>query len=538
MAERDIDVLVVGGGLGGVAAALGALRGGARVLLTEEYTWLGGQLTTQLVPPDEHPWVESTGVNLSYRQFRTAVRGHYRREYPLTEQSRALSHLNPGAGGVGPLCHEPTVAVQVLARMLAPWVAAGRLEVLYGTYPEGAEIHGDRIATVRFAPNETFADGIDVRAAYVIDATESGELLPLAGVEHVTGAEARDDTGEPHAADVAAPGNTVAVSWCAAVSHHAGEDHTIDRPRDYQYWRALQPEIWPGRQFGWVAPHPITLEPRDYAFTPNPDDDPARLVADQSRDNGADDLWTFRRILARRHLRPDATDSDITVINWPQIDYLGGTVYGARTEPLHAAAAKAQSRAFLYWLQTEAPRPDGGTGYPGLRPRPDVAGTEDGFAMAPYIRESRRILGQYRISELDVAFGSRGERGAVVYHDSVGVGAYRIDLHPSVGGDTYIDVMAWPFHIPLRALVPQRIRNLLAGGKCLSTTHITAGCYRLHPSEWATGEAAGTVAAFCLDQRTEPHALTEDPASFAQLRTRLEHTGIQTRWASLDYRPY
>src|SRR4051812_12176237 len=61
------DVLVVGGGLGGVAAALAALRRRRRVFMTEEYEWLGGQLTSQAVPPDEHCWVEQFGVTRSYR---------------------------------------------------------------------------------------------------------------------------------------------------------------------------------------------------------------------------------------------------------------------------------------------------------------------------------------------------------------------------------------------------------------------------------------------------------------------------------------
>ena len=54
-------MLVVGGGLGGVAAALAAAERGARVLLSEETDWLGGQLTSQAVPPDEHPWIEGFG---------------------------------------------------------------------------------------------------------------------------------------------------------------------------------------------------------------------------------------------------------------------------------------------------------------------------------------------------------------------------------------------------------------------------------------------------------------------------------------------
>ena len=71
--------MVVGGGLGGVAAALAALRAGRSVVLTEEYAWLGGQLTSQAVPPDEHSWVEQFGVTASYRALRDGIREYYRR---------------------------------------------------------------------------------------------------------------------------------------------------------------------------------------------------------------------------------------------------------------------------------------------------------------------------------------------------------------------------------------------------------------------------------------------------------------------------
>ncbi|MDQ3660753.1 MAG: FAD-dependent oxidoreductase, partial [Actinomycetota bacterium] len=58
--ELEADVLVIGGGAGGVSAALTAARLGRRVILTEETDWIGGQLTAQGVPPDEHPWIEQT----------------------------------------------------------------------------------------------------------------------------------------------------------------------------------------------------------------------------------------------------------------------------------------------------------------------------------------------------------------------------------------------------------------------------------------------------------------------------------------------
>src|SRR5580693_3395628 len=76
-AERQADVVIIGGSTGGCAAALAAARAGLRVILTEETDWIGGQLTSQAVPPDEHPWIEQFGCTRSYRDFRRSVRDYY-----------------------------------------------------------------------------------------------------------------------------------------------------------------------------------------------------------------------------------------------------------------------------------------------------------------------------------------------------------------------------------------------------------------------------------------------------------------------------
>src|SRR5438874_2509830 len=115
--ELQFDVAVIGGGLGGCAAALAAARAGCRVLLSEETDWIGGQLTQQAVPPDEHPWVESFGATRSYREFRSRVRDFYRRCYPLTGAAQAAWNLNPGNGLVSRLCCEPRAALAVLQEM-------------------------------------------------------------------------------------------------------------------------------------------------------------------------------------------------------------------------------------------------------------------------------------------------------------------------------------------------------------------------------------------------------------------------------------
>src|ERR1044071_3644554 len=92
------DVAIIGGGLGACAAALAAARMGRRVILTEETHWIGGQLTNQAVPPDEHPWIEEFGAPASYQTLRRGTRDYYRQPLPLTPDARAQPALNPGNG--------------------------------------------------------------------------------------------------------------------------------------------------------------------------------------------------------------------------------------------------------------------------------------------------------------------------------------------------------------------------------------------------------------------------------------------------------
>ncbi|MER6616193.1 FAD-dependent oxidoreductase [Streptomyces xantholiticus] len=528
----EAEVLVIGGGLGGVAAALAALRAGRKVVLTEEFDWLGGQLTSQAVPPDENSWVEQFGVTASYRALREGIRDYYRRHYPLTERSRAWRHLNPGAGHVSRLCHEPRVAVAVLEAMLAPYRGSGRLRVLQPYRPVSAETDGDRVTAVTVAHRDGGGE-ITVTAPYVLDATETGELLPLSGTEYVTGFESRSETGEPSAPDSAQPLNMQAASVCFALDHVEG-DHTIDRPARYDFWRTYQPDFWGGPMLSLRAPNPRTKEIVERSFTPNPDDDPLAVVADQRLSAGDSNLWTFRRIAARRNFVDGAYESDITLVNWPMIDYLPSPVFDVPGAAQHLAAARELSFSFLYWLQTQAPRPDGGTGFPGLRLRGDVTGSADGLAQAPYIRESRRIRAEYTVVEQDLSLAVRGDKGAVEYEDSVGVGMYRIDLHPTTGGDNYLDVASCPFRIPLGALIPQRMENLLPAGKNIGTTHITNGSYRLHPVEWNVGEVAGALADHCLRHGVSPRAVRNTPGLLADFQNRLGSDGIELRWPDIS----
>src|SRR3954468_15878794 len=117
---RDLlcDVAVIGGGVGGCAAAIAACRNGMRVVMTEETDWIGGQLTSQAVPLDEHPWIEDFGCTARYRALREGIREHYRRRYPLTAAARARRDLNPGSATVSRLSCDPRAALAVLEALV------------------------------------------------------------------------------------------------------------------------------------------------------------------------------------------------------------------------------------------------------------------------------------------------------------------------------------------------------------------------------------------------------------------------------------
>ncbi|TBN58565.1 FAD-dependent oxidoreductase [Glaciihabitans arcticus] len=523
------EILIVGGGLGGVAAAVAALRSGRRVILSEQYAWLGGQLTSQAVPLDEHTWVEQFGVTANYRELRDGIRDYYRDHYPLTAQARAQRDLNPGGGLVSRMCAEPRVAVAVIDGMLAPFLSSGALTLLQPYIAAGADTVDTIVRSVTLE-NVNSGERITVTAGYVLDATETGELLPLTGAEYVSGTEGRDETGEPSAPEHADPENLQAFSWCFVVDHIAGEDNTIEKPRDYNYWKTFQPDYWGAPMLSLTAPHPRTLEIVTRTFTPTIDDDPFSTLADQRAGGGDDELWIFRRILSKKMLEPGHLQSDLVLVNWPMIDYLGGSIIDTPDAAAHLEASRQLSYSMFYWLQTEAPRPDGGKGWPGLRLRGDITGTTDGLAQAPYIRESRRIRAEYTVVEGDLSIAVRGHAGPSTFPDSVGVGMYRIDLHPSTHGDNYIDVASAPFEIPLGALIPVRLDNLLPAGKNVGTTHITNGAFRLHPVEWSVGETAGWLAAFCLDRAVDPRTVRHSPQLLEEFQSLLITRGVELHW--------
>ncbi len=197
-------------------------------------------------------------------------------------------------------------------------------------------------------------------------------------------------------------------------------------------------------------------------------------------------------------------------------------------------------------------------------------GTVHGLSKYPYIREARRIIGRptyahpqgFSLHEVDISMHDFREeyyrnlppamyrslwtgvaglktteviqkdipleqithRGrSTIYPDSVGIAQYAIDFHPCMQdtppeaagnierpGVRQAHGQAYPGQIPLRALIPQKIDNLLVAGKSIATSYSTAAAYRVHSFEWSVGAAAGITADFALSRGLLPYQLVEN----------------------------
>ena len=524
------DVVVAGGGLGGCACAMAALRNGLSVIMTEETDWIGGQLSQQGVPPDEHPWIETHGATQLYRDFRNNIRDYYKRNYPLTADAKDRKNLNPGDGSVSKLCHEPRVAIAVLTDLFAPYISNGKLSLLLEHKVTGADAKGNKVSALQ-AVSLRSKEKLTLAAPYFVDATEMGDLLPLTGTEFVTGTEAKSETQELHAPEKGNPENNQAFTVCFAIDYVPGENHVIEKPKEYDFWKNFVPKMtkpWSGRLLDLSYSNPKTLEPKTLGFHPEG-------IATGDKLN----LWNYRRIINKANFAKGTYPGDITIVNWPQNDYFLGNLIGASDADFnkHFERGKQLSLSLLYWLQTEAPRPDGGKGWPGIRLRKDIMGTEDGLAKYPYIRESRRIKAVFTIKEEHVGAdnramitGKKEGNKAADFYDSVGIGYYHIDLHPSTEGDNYIDFASLPFQIPLGALLPKKMENLLPANKNIGTTHITNGCYRLHPVEWSIGEAVWLLVKFAQGEKVAPRVVRENAGLLNGFQGFLKGEGVELGW--------
>lgn len=597
----NCEILIVGGGLSGVATAYESLLAGNTVCLTEITDWLGGQISSQGTSAlDERPTQRAKQFySRGYLELRNRIQKKY-------------NQLNPGDCWVSDSCFLPRDAHNIISRMLkdAEKQGRGKLHLFPNTVIKDLQISADgkiinsAIAIQHqpaknapplntFTLSQTIEDAYNYQNSsrfnkniirflpkqsqknnnkwYVIDASETGEIIALADVPYRLGIDPLSYLEPSSSSTTNDPYCTQGFTYTFAMEATQEPQPQIMPPFYHQYAPYFSYELSRLANFDLVFTYRRIWSPqkgKQTKFgginftTPTPGDISMQnwTWGNDYRPGTAQDnlIYTQKQLQATGQLQP------------------GGWKGGLRTETLRKGEEKAL--AYYYWLV--AGTTDSQLGANVKTPQPNnrlltginsPMGTASGLSKYPYMREGRRIIGRpswgqplgFGIWEVDISRHNyndeyyrktlpadmyrqlkatlagieailviRGEvspnkarkrRRSTIFPDAVGIGHYAIDFHPCMlnsppeapgnierPGERRGGGNAYPFQIALRAMIPQKIDNLLVGGKSIATSHIAAAAYRVHSFEWSAGAAAGTVASFALKENIAPYQLVDD----------------------------
>ncbi|MEB3831243.1 FAD-dependent oxidoreductase [Phormidium sp. CCY1219] len=610
--EESCEILVVGGGLAGAATAYEALLAGRTVCMSEITDWVGGQISSQGTSAlDERPTQRRLlFYPRGYLEFRSLIKEEYNR-------------LNPGQCWVSESCFLPEDGHQLLFEELQKAAKKGKgtlkwypntvikeLEIARGsnggeqiqsaiaiqhqpapgTPPLNTEPLSQTIedayryqdsprfekTIIRFVPlrqpeaTDTSSPGDRPADWYVVDATETGEIIALADVPYRLGIDPRSPFEPSSSSTTNDPYCTQGFTYTFAMQATEDPQPHVKPPFYDRYAPYYSYELERLANFTlvytyrriWSAKYEKNLpsNPREYPIHPGDISMQNWTWGNDYRPGNPEDnlIYTRQQLIETGQLEP------------------GGWMGGLRTATLQAGEEHA--KGFFYWLVRGTTDSQLGEGV--KQPHPNhrylsgldsPMGTAHGLSKYPYMREGRRIIGRpgwghpdgFTVWEIDISRADYSEdfyrlnllpeeyrrlweslggletveiirekpdldnmprrSRSTIYPDSVGIAHYAIDFHPCMTlsppetpgntereGERRGAGTAYPFQIPLRALIPQRIDNLLVAGKSIATSHIAAAAYRVHSFEWSAGAAAGTTAAFALEKGLLPYQLVDD----------------------------
>jgi FAD dependent oxidoreductase len=483
---------------------------------------LGGQFTSQLVcPPDENRFIETPGGPSTFR-YRT-LRGRVRQYAAATPHLISGREDNIGSCWVSRISGTPDLWEKAIGATLYPALTAETLQVL--TRHQLVSVTRFENGRVNYADVVNLDTGRVTRIAckFLLDATEDGDALVKSGGETLLGQEARSEHNEPNAPETAHPEWVQSFTYCFLVEWWGGANSTTvtaKKPNEYEHFKSLGE---------------YTL---DYVYSHPP---PTRIVPYKvltTATGASGPFWTYRRLLAQSNFTGGKSPAgDIALINWRGNDFHEESYIG---KPLSEQVrilerGHAFAEGFLYWLQTECPRDDGrGIGYPEMQ-LASLSGA-DGFALHPYVRESRRLKAQFTLTQnhLLAPVDNPTAKWGTLFPDSIGCALYAVDIHPAQG-EPPILAPALPYHIPLGAFIPvSGPTNILPAAKNFGATRLALASARMHPTEWLIGEVAGHLASFCLKNNIDsPATVRENPEHLKVFLSDLKDQGITLSWQDI-----
>ena len=501
-------VVVVGAGAGGIAAAIQAARMGRSVALIEPSDHVGGQLLT-VTSMDETRLAAALRPERGdgiYAEFAERVTAHYFKDYHGKPVGTCNILDNDS------LCYEARDGEQILRDMIAE---AG-IQLLPGR--EVTEVRTD--ASHRVTGVVT-VDGLVWPARIVIDATEYGDLLPLAGAAYRIGNQIRDPA-QPPGPDPGDAGACVQeTTYTVTIKSYPAlppaldlrgptppggrDDYELHAPLYRRITRDEPQEGTCGEHWGWKC---------HAAYRGTPDrDNPDNYVAT--------DLRHTKTMI-------NALNDYPTQYSLPDQGLPIAAVEDRAARRVHECAARMLTTQFIYYGQQELGESWGASDemfpYPANLDHCDqfesnALGTELLFPVRPYVREARRMIGVRTVTGTDILrtatstfkpFDHMAQRS---WATSLMLGYYGNDLHgcwgqfrleASLGDAPELRTGGGPYQIPFGAFIPRDVDGLLVAEKNLSMSRLVNAAVRVQPSAMMTGMAAGTIAAIAVARGIQP----------------------------------
>jgi len=440
----DVDVLVIGGGIGGTAAGIQAARLGAKTIIVEETPWLGGMLSAAGVSAIDGNHELPSGL---WGEFREKIYAHYGGPNKVATGWVSNTHF------------EPHVADSILKSMVA---AEKNLQVKAGYRLSSVSKKQNKITGATFH-HLTNGSTLSIQARQIIDATELGDVMAMAQVPYSLGMEAGSVTGET--VGVSQTNDIVQDLTLVALlkNYGVGRDCTIVKPAGY--------------------------DPREF------DGACTDYYIDKSRKQPTVD--------AKKMLDYAKLPNGKYMLNWPNF---GNDTYLNIVE-LHPAQrekelekAKQTTLRFIYFIQTQL-------GYKHLGLTDDEFPTSDRLALIPYHREGRRLKGIVRYTMTQIAHPfdqplyrtgiSVGDYPIDHHHKKNLDAPQQLEFYPIPS-----------FNIPMAALIPETMDGLIVAEKGISVSNVANGTTRLQPVVLLTGQAAGTMAALAVKRNIPARKLS------------------------------
>ena len=541
----EADLCIFGGTSGGIAAAVQAARLGKTAVLVNPTKYLGGLTTGGLGATDIGNKAAIGGLA---RDYYHRLAQHYAKDRSWTLETAPdyFSKRRGGQAGASALTgadatmwtFEPGVAEKVFLQ----WLDEAKTPVYLNQRLKSVTKTGPRITEI------TMENGRVFRAKMFMDATYEGDLLAKAGCSFHVGREANATYGEtlngvrastPHhqftvpVDPYVKPGDARSGLLPHIQSGDGGKPGDGDKAAQAYNYRlcfttdpknrlpAQKPAAM--AQAKWDA----LLKAANHSLPVTP---PASYDAKEFELLGR---YLEALVVAKRNPKlaqfwnPIWMPNHKTDINnnggfstdfigrnydYPNADYA--------TRERIAKEHEAYIRGFLTFLATDARVPEEmRREMQSWGPPKDEFRDTDGWPRELYVREARRLVGEYVMSEKNCRY-------VETITDSVGLGAYNMDSHNCQRivkngkveneGDVQIPPMK-PYPVSYRSIIPKAAEcdNLFVP-VCLSSSHIAYGSIRMEPVFMVLGQSAATAAAIAIDDKVPVQKV-----NYEKLRARL-----------------